>query len=137
MKSEIRSVVQRFASAFTTKDWDALKDILCATILVDYSDIGQEKAEETAEEFVNKRKALYTDLDVHYLITPLKIGVNNTQALCKAYSVIYRTQKFRFYNTHATYVFGCVLENGVWKIRSIKQGIICNEGLDQMYKLSN
>lgn len=124
----IRLLIEQFSSAFKTKDWHLLQSVLDDEIIVDYRDVNGLQGKIKSTEYIQHIKNRFDKVDVSILLTPLKIGINKNKALCKAYTIIYRVDRFLYYNSHADYIFGFVETKGSWKIRSIKQNIIWNDG---------
>ena len=124
----IRSVLTTFSKSFESKDWNLLLSVLDNDIIIDYSGLHGFSGRTSSENFVLQRKKTLSNIDVSHFLSPLKIGINEDRALCKAYAIIYRLDSFRHFNTHTDYVFGFIKKNGSWLIKSIKQDIIWNDG---------
>jgi hypothetical protein len=124
----VRSTLNVFSEAFKNKDWELLSSVLNTDLIIDYSGIHAYSGKISSEAYILSRKEMFADINLFHFLTPLKIGVSGERALCKAYSVIYRFDKFLYYNTHAEYIFGLIKKDEKWLIKSIKQNIIWNDG---------
>lgn len=127
MKS-VRSTLKTFSDSFKHKDWDLLSSVLNPNLIVDYSGIHSFSGKISSETYVLNRKKILSKVELSHFLSPLKIGISGEHALCKAYGIIYRLDKFRYYNTHTEYVFGLIKKDDGWLIKSIKQSIIWNDG---------
>lgn len=124
----IKHTLERYSKALANKNWNELSHVLSDELIVDFKDLFNFTGKQSPNDFIKKRKQSFDDLTIYHLLTPLKVGVSGNKALCKAYSIVYRLDKFHYFNSHADYVFGLVKKDENWVIRSIKQSIIWNDG---------
>ena len=125
---DIRKTLELFSKAFEIKDWNLLSSVLDKDIIIEYSGLYGFSGKISSETFILRRKKILSGIEVFHFLSPLKIGINGDRALCKAYAIIYRLESFRYYNTHADYVFGFIKKDSKWLIKSIKQNILWNDG---------
>lgn len=129
-KIEIQETISGFMNSFDLKDWGRMKEVLADSLFVDYSDLREEETGEiSADDYIGMRIALHDQLRLHHLITNFEVVVGGRSASVLASCVIYRNSGLQFFNTHALYEFGLILdEGGKWKISRIKQVVLWNEG---------
>jgi hypothetical protein len=133
---EIQKTISRFANSFDVKDWGLMKSVLSDRVIVDYSDLRGEPAQEVdSDTYVQSRKDALANLHTHHLIGNFEIEFSLNSATVRASSTIFRKSEDRIFNTHAIYEFGLrkALETG-WLIDSIKQSVLWNDGDSTVHK---
>lgn len=133
---EIQKTISRFANSFDLKDWALMKSVLCAKVVVDYSDLrGDPATEVDSDTYVQSREDALADLQTHHLIGNFEIEVLQDSARVRASSTIFRRSGERIFNTHAIYEFGLVRAAEMrWLIHSIKQSVLWNDGDSTVHK---
>jgi hypothetical protein len=127
---EIQSLLARFATSFDLKDWDSLQSCLAEAVLTDYSDLrGTPPATESAGDFVGERRESLRELKTHHLGGNAEISFDDPlHASCRLSMRIWRKSAEKEFNTHCVYAFGVSKIAGAWKISSITQRVLWNEG---------
>jgi hypothetical protein len=126
---EIQAVLGRFMNSFDLKDWDRMRRALCATLHLDYSDLrGDAPRDVAADDYVATRKQALGPLKTHHLLSNVDVTTNGAQASAEATCMIFRRAGGEHFNSHAHYRFGLQLEPEGWRIASIAQRILWNEG---------
>ncbi len=129
-KVEVQEAISSFMNSFDLKDWTRMKEVLADRILVDYSDLRNEDVQEiSADEYVGRRVNLHEKLQLHHLITNFEVDVGGRSASVLASCLIFRKAGRQYFNTHALYEFGLILNDAEkWKINRIKQAVLWNDG---------
>lgn len=125
---KIRNTVNKFANSFDLKDWEGLKSVLASEVECDYTSLRGVKETATNDNYVSLRIKALNHLKTHHLISNHQITVEGRVAKCVASAMIWRFDGNQFFNTHAIYTFLIREQNGDWKICSIKQDVLWNEG---------
>jgi hypothetical protein len=126
--NEIAAVISRFANSFDLKDWDALRSILADQVDVDYSDLRGTRETLAREEYVALREAALQDIDTHHMLSNTEISIGHDSAHCIASGVIFRRKDEEHFDSHVIYRFGLTKSVSSWRISSIKQSVLWNEG---------
>jgi hypothetical protein len=117
-----------FANAFDAKDWRGLEELLGERVEVDYSDLRGERTVQSRQDYVAKRREALDALQMRHLLTVLEVDVQGDTATCRASGWIERRLGQRFFNSDVMYRFGLERSEGSWRICSIAQTVIRNEG---------
>ena len=125
---DIQSTIGAFATSFDLEDWAGLEAVLADEIEVDYSDLRGEQGRVTRAAYVAKRRASLADLDTHHLLANLEIAAGPESATCRASGAIYRRKAGEFFHSHVVYEFGLRRDEHGWRIASITQRVLWNEG---------
>jgi hypothetical protein len=125
---EVARTINRFANSFDLKDWRSLEEILSEKLDVDYSDLRGERARISRRDYVAQRRASLESLDTHHLIANPEIAVAGDFATCRASGLILRRRGDRTFHSHVIYHFGLQRVSGSWRICSITQKVLWNEG---------
>jgi len=128
VSDEINQVINGFAKAFDSKDWQGLEALLSEQVAVDYSDLRGERTVQSRQDYVAKRREALDALATHHVLTKLEVDVQGDSATCRASGSIERRLGERFFNSHVTYQFGLERSGASWRICSIAQTVIRNEG---------
>jgi SnoaL-like domain len=133
---EIQKTIGKFANSFDLKDWELMKSVLCDKVIVDYSDLRGDPAQEVdSDTYVQSRKEALANLHTHHLIGNFETEFSQNSAKVRASSTIFRRSEDRVFNTHAIYEFGLIKTVGTgWLIDSIKQSVLWNEGDSTVHK---
>lgn len=136
MNQDISNLIFKFANSFDAKAWQSLEATLMDHVECDYQDLRGNSGSYTKAEYVEKRKKALMDLKTQHIFSNLEIVNNEKQVICRLNAIIFRIAKDkRFFNTHALYTFGLIkLNNMDWKIKSIKQSILWNDGDPSIHK---
>lgn len=128
MTRDVASTIGAFATSFDRKDWAGLEALLADELELDYSDLRGEKGRVARSAYVAKRRAALERLDTHHLLANLEIDAGAEAASCRASGVIYRRKDERFFHSHVVYEFGLRRHGQSWRIASITQRVLWNEG---------
>lgn len=134
-REQVATTLNRFMNCFDLKDWRLMAELLAPTIATDYADLrGSSPAQIAADDYVRARCEALQQLATQHLLTNLDIVVSDTSASASANCMIYRSDGSRHFNSHAFYVFGLRVADGAWRISSITQRILWNEGDPTLHK---
>ena len=125
---DIPSTIGAFATSFDLKDWPGLEAVLADEIEVDYSDLRGEKGRVARSAYIAKRRAALELLETHHLLANLELEAGPDSASCRASGVIYRRKAGEFFHSHVVYLFGLRRDASGWRIHSITQRVLWNEG---------
>ncbi|HEX2878828.1 MAG TPA: nuclear transport factor 2 family protein [Polyangiaceae bacterium] len=128
MSDEIHQLISGFAKAFDAKDWQGLEALLSERVDVDYSDLRGEHTVQSRQDYVAKRREALAALQMRHVFTMLDVDVRGDTATCRVSGWIERRLGERFFNSDVVYRFGLERSGGAWRIRSIAQTVIRNEG---------
>lgn len=120
--------VNKFANSFDTKDWNGLQSILADKVHCDYRSLRGVEETLSADDYVAKRIEALDHLTTHHMMANHQVTISNGKATCVASSVIWRNDGDQIFNTHAVYHFELKRDSKLWKIYSIKQDVLWNEG---------
>ena len=95
---------------------------------VDYSDLRGERTTVSRGDYVARRRDALQSLDTHHLLANLEIEAHADAATCRASGLILRRRGERFFHSHVVYVFGLEARPPSWRIRTIQQRVLWNEG---------
>ena len=132
----IRRLIARFANSLDLKAWDELGNCLSDNVDTDYSELrGTPPESMTKERFVEMRRAALQELQTHHLAGNVEISLAGDKARVTVSMVIYRkSENNEVFNTHCVYWLGVSEENGSWRIRSIVQKVLWNEGARRIHQ---
>lgn len=127
---ELQALVSRFANSFDLKDWKRLGECLSESLYTDYRDLrGTAPEIISRDEFVRLRELALRDLDTHHLSGNVEVDVAGDRAQLKVSMLINRrSQGGETLATHCLYFLGAELQDGVWRICSIRQKVFINDG---------
>lgn len=126
----IRNTVNKFANSFDLKAWEIMQSCLTESVDVDYSDLRRTLPETISNaQFVESRhKALNTLLTQHFLGNH-EIYIENDHALVNVSAVIFRSNNAgEIFDTHCLYRFKLIKALDQWRICSIVQKVLWNNG---------
>ena len=132
MDQHISELICRFEQAFDQHDWMALRECLDDEVFIDYSSFrGTDPSRVLAGEYVTARKQALGDLVMQHTHSNLAVSfesADHARATCD-----YRIDRFerngdRHFHSWGTYEFGLVRRPVGWKICSITQHLLKNEG---------
>lgn len=135
-RQRIQEIIARFATSFDIKDWEGLQACLTESLYTNYSDLrGTPPETLTASEYVRLRRESVGHLKMHHLVSNYEIDfADSNTAACRASMVVWRTSGEGEFTSHCLYTFRLVRQNGGWKINSISQKILWNEGNASLHK---
>ena len=126
---KVQNIIYRFANSFDQKDWEALKNTLSDVIECDYEDLRQTNQKQTKEEYVALRMDALQTLNTQHLFSNLEMKVTDNKAQCQLSAlIIRRNESGTKFDTHASYSFQLLMNNGEWLISKIKQKVLWNDG---------
>jgi len=136
----IQEVLFRFMRAFDNKEWNDLHEYLLETIHCDYSSFRAEKpAEIERNAYIAKRKSDLSELKTQHNLSNLSININGKLAEVKCNFAIYRFHpafqgsKEHCFHSYGQYQFGLHEEDSGWKISSITQKLLINDGNPELH----
>ena len=130
---EINNTLSRFANSLDLKDWGALKDVLAENISVDYADLRGTIETLSRDQYVAQREASLQELNTHHILSNIDIETKNGGAIVAASAMIYRSLGEEYFNSHVIYGFELEMINSSWRITSIKQTVLWNEGNSKIH----
>jgi 3-phenylpropionate/cinnamic acid dioxygenase small subunit len=128
---EIQQLIFRFANCFDLKDWEGLGSCLTDVVHTDYSQLrGTLPGDQRREDFVSQRRIALDSLKTQHLCSNIVVGESMAGAHnVKATMVIYRRdQNGQVFNTHCIYDFAVLQAAERWRIASITQNVLWNDG---------
>ena len=133
---EIQKVIARFANSFDVKDWDGLEACLTESLYMDYSDLrGTPPQTVSAKDYVQKRIDSLDDLKLHHLVSNYEVDITDSNsATCRASMVVWRVSDEEEFTSHCVYNFQLTKQDSDWKISSITQKVLWNEGTSSLHK---
>jgi len=133
---EIQKIIARFANSFDVKDWNGLEACLTESLYTDYSDLrGTPPQTVTAKEYVQKRISSLDLLKLHHLVSNCEIDITDSNsATCRASMVVWRKSDEEDFTSHCVYIFQLTKQDSDWKINSITQKVLWNEGKSSIHK---
>jgi hypothetical protein len=133
---EIQKVIARFATSFDLKDWSELEACLTESLYTDYSDLrGTPPHTVTATDYVSARREALDQLKLHHLVSNYEVDFNDANtATCRASMVVWRKSDEEEFTSHCVYTFQLTKLNSDWKINSITQKVLWNEGKASIHK---
>jgi hypothetical protein len=130
--NDISTVIYALAYAMDTKNWEQARSCLLDTLTTDYADLrGEPPSQVSADDYIEKRKTALASLRTQHLSTNHLITLNgDDHATCIAQGVIFRyhPRTADYFHTHCIYTYQLQLTPDGWKISSIKQSLLWNEG---------
>jgi hypothetical protein len=138
----IHNLLARFANSFDLKQWEALADCLCAEIYTDYSGLRGTPPEMMSNtRFAELRRSALQQLQTPHLAGSIELlDEAGTMEVASGGSAAYevksrvgmqisrRDADGRVLNTRCIYQFGLRREASGWKIATIVQTLLWNEG---------
>ena len=129
----VQEIIIRTATAIDLRDWDMLRSCLLDAIMVDYRDLrGESPTIIAADAYVTQRREALTPLYTQHLSSNHLITIDGDTARCSSQMVIYRRKQtdngMVHFDTHCHYEHTLQHTESGWKIASIKQTILWNEG---------
>jgi len=110
--------------------WDALDACLAESLHTDYSDLrGSPPETVSSRRFVELRRTALDHLATHHLSGNYDVTVDGDHGRCRASMMIWRRDDGgRVLNTHCLYEFELSKSAGGWRISSITQKVLWNDG---------
>ena len=135
----INDLLTRFFQAFDDKNWPMLRECLCDEVFTDYSAFrGVPASTISGDAYVDQRRSALYSLDMQHNFLNLRVEWNaaaesNTAAARCNYIVHRFHPSFdgsndQYFHSYGHYVFGFAKISGVWRISSIVQHLLRNEG---------
>ena len=132
LHQHISEVICRFQQAFDQHDWAAMRACLDDEVFVDYSSFrGTEPSRVLADEYVEQRRRQLGHLVMQHNHSNLVLSSESDErASVSCNFQIYRFERDgdRYFHSWGTYEFGFVRRPVGWKICSIIQHLLKNEG---------
>lgn len=129
---DISDLICRFQQAFDQHDWTTLRDCLDDEVSIDYSSLrGTEPSRISAEEYVAQRRSALSDLAMQHNHSNLRLSAethDHASASCNFQIYRFERDGDRHFHSWGTYDFGLVRHVGHWKICSIAQHLLKNDG---------
>lgn len=133
---KIQEVIARFANSFDIKDWKGLESCFTESLFTDYSDLrGTPPTLVSASEYAASRRDSMNHLKLHHLVSNYEIDFKDSNtATCRASMIVWRKSDSEEFTSHCFYIFQLAKFNSDWKISSITQKILWNEGTPSIHK---
>ena len=133
---KIQELIARFANSFDIKDWSGLEACFTESLYTDYSDLrGTPPQTVTASEYVRLRHESLDHLKLHHLVSDYEVDfTNSNSAACRASMVVWRKSDEEEFTSHCVYMFQLTKLDSTWKISSITQKVLWNEGTSSIHK---
>ena len=140
---KIQEILFKFMRSFDDKDFALMQSCMCDEVYLDYSTFrktppGKQKSRQYCEE---RQKSLATLITQHNLFNIImENDAVNLMAKVNCNFVIYRFTKSPsgskedFFHSYGQYEFELRFEEQNWKISSITQKILMNEGNPDIHK---
>ena len=131
----IEELLFRFMRAFDEKDWESMHRCLVERVYCDYSSFrGTPPSEIARDDYVMLRRTALASLKTQHNLSNLLMSGSPSEAEVKCnYTILRFAPDFdgspdRFFHSHGQYRFKLVPIGGEWKIASIAQWLLVNEG---------
>lgn len=126
----IKNIIETFCKAFDSKDWTSLSQCLAETIFTDYSSFrGTKPGNICSAEFIELRKKGLHDLTTRHLTNNFQIAFSELRATCHCDFAIQRfDNREKYFHSYGHYIFLLSKIESIWKITSMKQVVVRNEG---------
>jgi len=133
---ELQNLAARFANSFDLKDWDRLGECLADSLYTDYRDLrGTPPETMPRERFVELRRAALQELRTQHLCGNIEIALDGTTADMKLSMLIHRRDGAgEAFDTHCLYLLRAVRGARGWRINSITQKVLANDGNSAIHK---
>jgi hypothetical protein len=133
---KIQEVIAHFANSFDVKDWSGLEGCLTESLYTDYSDLrGTPPQNVSASEYVASRRESLDHLKLHHLVSNYEIDFETSNsATCRASMIVWRKSDEEEFTSHCFYIFQLTRLDSAWKISSIKQKVLWNEGTSSIHR---
>ena len=132
MYEDVSQLICRFQRAFDQHDWTALRACLDDEVCTDYSSFrGTDPSRVLADEYVELRRQALSDLLMQHNHSNLAISSEDEESASASCNYqIYRFERNGDGHFHSwgTYDFGLVRRSAGWKICSITQHLLKNDG---------
>jgi hypothetical protein len=132
---KIGELLFRFMRAFDENAWDAMSESLIETIRCDYSSFrGTPPSEIARGDYIDQRRTALTSLRTQHNLSNLSISGSANEAEVKCnYAILRFGPDFdgspdQYFHSYGQYRFTVVRIGRVWKIASITQLLLTNEG---------
>lgn len=126
----LQHLFNRFSNSFDLKAWDDLRDCLAESLHTDYSDLrGTPPEVMSNERFVELRRTALDAMRTHHIVANHEISVDGEHARARVSALILRKNaEGEVLNTHCVYLFEAQQFDQQWKITSITQKLLWNDG---------
>lgn len=138
--NRIEKTLFRFMLAFDKQDWDALSDYLCDEIFCDYSSFrGISPGALTKQQYVAERSKAFTRLKTQHNLFNIIVDIQVDSARVQCNYVIYRFLSEyngtadQYFHSWGQYEFTLKYIAGHWRIASITQNLLVNEGNPEIH----
>ena len=137
---EVQDLLFRFMRSFDDKDWDVMRSCLAETVDCDYSSFrGTPPAAVARDEYVALRKASIASLRTQHNLSNLSIEGLEGYAVAKCnYAILRFHSEFdgtreKYFHSYGQYRFGIARSQVGWRIASIKQTLLTNDGNPELH----
>ena len=140
-RHDIQEILFRFMRSFDTKDWDSMAACLDDRIYCDYSDLRHDQPGYVLrDQYVKQRKDAHSLLKTQHNLFNLSIEniENKASVLCNY--CIYRfdnqlsSAEENYFHSYGQYLFDLHWDDRDWKIISITQKLLMNQGNQKLHK---
>ena len=100
---------------------------------MDYADLRGKIETLSRDQYVAQREASLQKLNTHHVLSNIDIEMKNGGAIVSATAMIYRSLGEEYFNSHVIYGFKLEMITSSWRITSIKQTVLWNEGNSQIH----
>ncbi len=129
---QISDLICRFQRSFDLHDWEVMRSCLDDEIFVDYSSFrGTEPSRISADEYVELRRQALSDLLMQHNHCNLVLSLQTSRrasASCNYQIMRFEREGNRHFHSWGTYDFGFVRRSDEWRISSIAQHLLKNDG---------
>lgn len=129
---QVSDLICRFQQAFDRHDWDAMRACLDDDLFVDYSSFrGTEPERTSADEYVRLRQQALSNLLMQHNHSNLAVRLHSDErasATCNYQIYRFERRGDRQFHSFGTYEFGLIRRRSEWRICTITQHLIRNEG---------
>ena len=137
---EVQEVLFRFMRAFDNKDWDDLSKCLFEDIYCDYSGFRDESpCHISQKEYIVKRKQAHSHLKMQHNLSNVSVRLQDGLAEVRCNYAIYRFHpefkgsREHYFHSYGQYLFVLKQDTGNWKIASITQKPLINDGNPELH----
>ena len=138
---EIEALLFRFMRSFDDKDWTAMRACLSDTIDCDYSSFrGTPPSMIARDDYVSLRTTALASLKTQHNLSNITIvGSENTAEVKCNYAILRFHPNFdrspdQYFHSYGQYRFGLARAEDQWRIASITQMLLTNEGNPALHR---
>lgn len=132
---EVQELLFRFMRSFDDKDWEKMRNCLAQNVECDYSSFrGTPPATISRDDYVALRRSALAALRTQHNLSNISIedSADGAEARCN-YAILRFHPDFdgareKFFHSYGQYRFGVVRSGDGWRVASIKQILLMNDG---------